>query len=142
VGDEVLDGIDLAAVDTRVARVEVWRDGRLVPDTVTRTPTRLLTRRPEISSLEERGARLEGVGADGAPLELAVTLRADGWTVERLSGRLPFSSLILERHADRVRLTAGIDPAVDCLAPGVRQRLVFDLYSDLVAASRGADQKL
>jgi hypothetical protein len=85
---------------------------------------------------------LEGTGADGSRLRLSFTRRADGWTVERHSGTLPFSSLELECGSDRVRLAAEVDPAVDCLAPGVRQRLVFDLYSDLVAADRGSDQKL
>jgi len=137
----VLDGLPCDAPALGGARLEVWREAELAdPDDIDQ-PQRLLVRRPEVARIERRGHVLVGVGVDDARIELdLVDVGRDGWTIERRQGRLPYERLQLRRCGPRVRLSAELVPTIDPLAPGVRQRLAFDLFADLVAVDRDDGQ--
>lgn len=137
----VLDGLRSDASPNDRAVLEVWREVELVAPGVVCEPLVLLRGRPEIARFERRGDRLEGVGIDDSRVELDILdVGPDGWTVERRAGRLPFDRLCLERLGPRVRLSAELVSTVDALQPGVRERLSFDLFADLVAVDRERGQ--
>jgi len=137
----VLDGVCRDTPAHQGARLEVWRETGLVDPGDVAEPQRLLARRPDVARIERRGDVLIGVGMDDTRVELELhDVGPDGWAIERREGQLPFERLRLRRCGPRVRLSADLVPTIDALAPGVRQRVAFDLFADLVAVDRDRGQ--
>ena len=57
----------------------------------------------------------------------------DGWQLDRQAGAYAYTRLSLMRRGDALWLRGVLDATMDPLAPGMRERLAFDLRADLVA---------
>lgn len=141
VDPSVLDGLQSTPPGHGRARLEVWREAELVDPGDIDEPQRLLARRPEVERIVRRGHLLVGVDVDGEHIELGlIDIGGDGWLIERHEGRLPFDRLRLQRSGPRICLSADVAASMNPFAPGVRQRMAFDLFADLVAVGRERGQ--
>jgi hypothetical protein len=130
----VLDGLDLDRPDAP-ALITVNRAAELNPVETWRDPERFLRSRVNIELSQRRGDRIDAETVGGTPVTFLCEDRADGWTVRLEAGAYPMTALSLRRRKATLSLSVVLHPDVDPLAPGMRNRLAFDLRSDLVALS-------
>jgi hypothetical protein len=130
----VLDGLDLDRPDAP-ALITVNRAAELNPVETWRDPERFLRSRVDIELSHRRGDRIDAETVGGAPVTFLCEDRADGWTVRLEAGDYLMTALSLRRRKATLSLSVVLHPDVDPLAPGMRNRLAFDLRSDLVALS-------
>lgn len=125
----------LAGVPTATeARVEIRRHRELLPGDDAFDPVRILQLRPEVERVRRAQDDLVVRRVDEAPLRFTVVrASAAGWELALVEGRHPFVRLALDQVGSTVRYVGTLHPEIDPLAPGVRNRLAFDLQADLVA---------
>lgn len=105
-------------------RTECWRDARLV-----------LERRADVASVCHKGSEMVAETERGDTVVFALAEKEDGWRLERQAGVYAFTRLSLVRRGETLWLRGVLDSTMDPMAPGMRERLAFDLRADLVALS-------
>lgn len=107
---------------SKLSTTEHWRDARLA-----------LERRADVRWVHQTGAELVAATERGDTVVFSFAEDKDGWQLERQAGAYAFTRLSLMRRGDALWLRGALDATMDPLAPGMRQRLAFDLRADLVA---------
>ncbi|MEJ2188407.1 MAG: hypothetical protein P8Y93_03140 [Acidobacteriota bacterium] len=130
--ESVLDGVrwpsKALAPEIEVGRpselstTERWRDARLA-----------LERRADVRSVHHEGAEMVAETETGDTVVFALAEKEDGWQLERQAGVYVFTHLSLVRRGEALWLRGVLDATMDPMAPGMRERLAFDLRADLVA---------
>ncbi len=128
----VLDGLVFAPAGGP-ATITVNRAGELNRGEEWRDAERFLRGRADVERTERCGDRLIAHTARGSSPVFSCENRRDGWALKLEGGDYPLTGLVMRRRGPTLSLSAGLHPALDPLAPGMRGRLAFDLRSDLVS---------
>jgi len=115
-----------------VAEIEVRRPGAFSSDDRWRDPRAFLAVRADIRSVHGLDEELVAEAEHGERVVFSWALADYGWRLDRLSGAYDFTTLSMELREGVLSLRASLDPAVSALAAGMRERITFDLRSDLV----------
>ncbi len=131
VPETVLSSIDLGdPAGSQV--VEVSRPVALIAHDRWRYPQNLLETREDITAATARGDDVRVTLVTGESAVFCCEVSADGWRLSLRSGAYPLREIRLDRREDSLRLSATLDRRINGTAPGMRQRLIFDLRTDLV----------
>jgi hypothetical protein len=128
----LVDGLLLDGA-TGAPEIEVRRPAVLSTDERWRDACGFLANRVDIVDAQRNGSAITVQTAAGATEHFEVNESADGWHLQRTSEKYPLRSVAVIRDATTLCLRATLAPEINPLAPGMRERLAFDLRSDLVA---------
>ncbi len=128
----VLDGLAWGPSDAP-ATITVNRAAALDLDQGWSDPERYLRARADVERTERQGAGIVVHAASGMKPVFQTEDRDDGWTLMLEEGEYPITGFSMRRRKTMLSLTVNLHPVIDPLRPGMRERLAFDLRSDLVA---------
>ncbi|MEJ2580127.1 MAG: hypothetical protein P8127_00580 [Acidobacteriota bacterium] len=112
--------------------VEVSRAVALIAHDRWRNPSTLLEAREDITRATARGDDIRVTLVTGESAVFCCEVSANGWRLSLRRGAYPLREIRLERRDDWLVLSAALARRIDGTAPGMRQRLIFDLRTDLV----------
>ncbi len=130
---EVLSDLPFAPRDGAGAEVEVRRPLELVGNERWREPAEVLSARPGIRKVTQQADRLVAETEGGTELVFVASEEPAGWQLFSWEGDHPLRTLAMRSDGDVLCFRGILRPGLDPLTPGLRQRLAFDLRSDLVA---------
>jgi hypothetical protein len=131
VDGEVLVSLPPAATEGRQV-IEVRRPAALSANDRWRDAIRLLAARADIDDVRPHGSRLEARTVDGVEVSFELEDGPAGWRLTLREGDYALNEIGIAAASNTLSLSATLDPRIDALAPGMRDRLIFDLRSDLV----------
>lgn len=114
------------------ARITVNRAVALAAPERWRDPEKFFLARADVQRTERSGNRLEVTTVQSAQAVFVCSDDHEGWAARREEGSYPITAFALRQRGQTLSLSADLDADLDILAPGVRERLAFDLRSDLI----------
>jgi len=131
--ETVLEGVRWPSEAQAPAEIEVGRPSELSTTEHWRDARLALERRADVRSVQQTGAELVAATERGDAVVFSFAEDKDGWQLDRQAGAYAYTRLSLMRRGDALWLRGVLDATMDPLAPGMRERLAFDLRADLVA---------
>jgi hypothetical protein len=128
----LLDGVGRPA-NALASEIEVGRPRELSSGDRWRDALRALEVRADVLSVHRRGAEMIAETERGDTVVFSLAEGDDGWQLERQAGAYAFTRLALTRRGESLWLSGVLDSMIDPMAPGMRERLAYDLRADLVA---------
>ena len=130
---EVLSDLPFGPSGGGGAEIEVRRPRELVGSERWRDPAEVLGARPGIRKVIQHADRLVAETERGTELVFVPREEPAGWQLFSWEGDYPLRTLAMSADGTVLSFRGTLRPGLDPLTPGLRQRLAFDLRSDLVA---------
>jgi hypothetical protein len=128
---EVLDGIRFSDRSSP-PEIEVRQPLELVSSNAWRDPIHVLELREDIGRVDRRADEIHAATALGEDVVFKLVEESGGWQVYRWEGEYSLQSLTLVERDGNLSYSATLGSGLDPFAPGLRERIAFDLRSDLV----------